>query len=286
MLNLLLAWEISGRVLQHLPGMEGWALCAWGAVPALMILLIARRGGVLPWPVEGNWASYLWLGSAPLALAAGFWLLYANLTQSGNAWPLPYLPLLNPLDATTLLVVLSLVCWYGSVQGSLLEPGRLLPQRQAKMLLAATLFIWFNALLLRSIHHWCGIPFNAPALFASLTVQTTLSICWCLLALTTMIQATRRGSRLLWLTGAGLLGAVVVKLFGVDLAGHGSLARIVSFVVVGLLILLIGWFSPAPPRLAEAGVAGDSATGGAATVQEELDGISVNNIRQHTEKND
>jgi uncharacterized membrane protein len=28
-------------------------------------------------------------------------------------------------------------------------------------------------------------------------------------------------------------------------------ARIVSFVGVGLLILLIGWFSPVPPRTAE-----------------------------------
>jgi uncharacterized membrane protein len=47
---------------------------------------------------------------------------------------------------------------------------------------------------------------------------------------------------------------VVVKLFMIDLAGHGSVARIVSFLVVGLLILLIGWFSPVPPRNAAGGM--------------------------------
>jgi uncharacterized membrane protein len=41
---------------------------------------------------------------------------------------------------------------------------------------------------------------------------------------------------------------VVVKLFLVDLASHGTVERIVSFVVVGLLMLVIGWFAPVPPR--------------------------------------
>jgi uncharacterized membrane protein len=253
LMTLLAAWELSGRIHHHLPGMETWGMCAWGVVPALAVLLIGRRGSGLPWPVEGNLAAYLGLGSAPLASAAGLWLLCANLTQAGNPWPLPYLPLLNPLDGATLLVLLSLVCWYRAIRGSLPDLAQMLPQREAVIALAATIFVWLNAILLRSIHHWCGVSFTARALFASLTVQTTLSICWSLLALTLMTLATRSGVRRIWLAGAGLLGAVVAKLFLVDLAGHGSVARIVSFVVVGLLILLIGWFSPVPPRATEGG---------------------------------
>jgi uncharacterized membrane protein len=249
LLALLLAGELSGRILHHLTGLETWALCAWGAVPALMVLLIARRGIALPWPVEDNLATYLGLGSAPLAIAAWFWLLYANLTQAGHPGPLPYLPLLNPLDGVTLLVLVSLVCWYRAIQGSLPGLAQGFPQREAGVLLAATLFVWLNAILLRSIHHWCGVPFTVHGLFASLTVQSTLSICWSLLALLVMTLATRRELRQIWMVGAGLLAVVVAKLFLVDLAGHGSLARIISFVVVGLLILLIGWFSPVPPKM-------------------------------------
>jgi uncharacterized membrane protein len=248
LMALLAAGELSGRISQHLPGMETWALCVWGTVPALMVLLIARRGAHLLWPVEGNLASYQGLGSTPLALAAWLWLLYANLTQAGNPAPLPYLPLLNPLDGVTLLVLVSLVCWYRAIQGALLDLAQRFPPREASAFLAATLFVWLNAILLRSIHHWCGIPFTVPALFASLTVQATVSICWCLLALAVMIVATHRELRQTWMAGAGLLGVVVAKLFLVDLAGHGSLARIITFVVVGLLILLIGWFSPVPPK--------------------------------------
>ena len=47
---------------------------------------------------------------------------------------------------------------------------------------------------------------------------------------------------------AGLLALVVAKLFIVDLAGTGTIGRIVSFLVVGLLMLLIGYISPLPPR--------------------------------------
>lgn len=248
LITLLAGWELSGRISHHLPGMETWALCAWGAVPALMVLLISRRGTHLPWPVEGNLTTYLGLGSMPLAIAGWLWLLYANLTQAGNPAPLPYLPVLNPLDGVTLLVLVSLACWYRAIRESHVELAQRLELREVAIVLGATLFIWLNAILLRSIHHWCGVPFTLPDLLDSLTVQSTLSICWCLLALAIMTVATRRELRFVWMVGAGLLGVVVVKLFLVDLAGHGSLARIISFVVVGLLILLIGWVSPVPPR--------------------------------------
>ena len=63
-----------------------------------------------------------------------------------------------------------------------------------------------------------------------------------------LLNPVRQGNRLIWLCGATLLGVVVAKLFMVDLAGHGTVARIVSFVAVGLLLLVIGWFAPVPPK--------------------------------------
>ncbi|MSM39425.1 MAG: DUF2339 domain-containing protein [Geobacter sp.] len=254
LVTLLASWELSGRIQHHLPGMETWAVSVWGVIPAVVVLLIVRHGDRLPWPVATNRAAYLGIGSTPVALAAWLWLLYANLTQAGNPWPLSYLPLVNPLDGATLMVLISLVCWYRVVRDVIPDPAEKLPQREAAIGLALTSFIWLNAVLLRSIHHWCDVPFTFHGLFSSLTVQATLSICWCLLALTAMTVATRRGGRRIWLAGAGLLAAVVAKLFLVDLAGHGSVARIISFVVVGLLILLIGWFSPVPPQAAKGSV--------------------------------
>jgi len=44
-----------------------------------------------------------------------------------------------------------------------------------------------------------------------------------------------------------LLGIVVLKLFFVELADRDGLFRIVSFIGVGALLLLVGYFAPVPP---------------------------------------
>jgi uncharacterized membrane protein len=62
-----------------------------------------------------------------------------------------------------------------------------------------------------------------------------------------MLVATRRTARGVWVTGAVLLAVTIVKLFVVDLSRVGTVERIVSFIAVGLLTLVIGYFSPLPP---------------------------------------
>jgi uncharacterized membrane protein len=54
--------------------------------------------------------------------------------------------------------------------------------------------------------------------------------------------------RAVWITGAALMAVVVVKLFLVDLGNAGTLGRIVSFLGVGVLLLIVGYFAPVPPR--------------------------------------
>ncbi|WP_205409790.1 DUF2339 domain-containing protein [Pseudothauera hydrothermalis] len=44
---------------------------------------------------------------------------------------------------------------------------------------------------------------------------------------------------------------LVVKLFLLDLSNIGCIERVVSFLGVGLLMLVIGEFAPLPPRAAE-----------------------------------
>jgi uncharacterized membrane protein len=65
-----------------------------------------------------------------------------------------------------------------------------------------------------------------------------------------MVLAKRRCVREPWLAGALLLAAVVLKLFLVDLSGISTLARIISFLGVGALMMLIGYLAPLPPRAA------------------------------------
>jgi uncharacterized membrane protein len=61
--------------------------------------------------------------------------------------------------------------------------------------------------------------------------------------------------RPLWLVGAGLLGLVVVKLLLIDLSNAGGAERIIAFIVVGVLMLVVGYFAPLPPKAQAAATA-------------------------------
>jgi uncharacterized membrane protein len=50
------------------------------------------------------------------------------------------------------------------------------------------------------------------------------------------------------MAGAALLGAVVLKLIAVDLSGSGTVTRIISFIGVGVLMLVIGYVAPLPGK--------------------------------------
>ena len=74
---------------------------------------------------------------------------------------------------------------------------------------------------------------------------------WTLIALGLMIGGHLRRRREVWLIGAALIAVVVAKLFFVELSNRGGLARIVSFIGVGGLLLVVGYFAPLPPKRVE-----------------------------------
>jgi uncharacterized membrane protein len=204
----------------------------------------------LVWPVSRHTSSYLIFGPIPLVVFLGAWTLYANFTSNGDPAPLPYLPLLNPLDIAQMLAFLVLAYWFLTLSG--LGYAETLGENRKSLyaVFGGMMFIWANGALLRTLHHWGGVAFRADAMAHSILVQSALSLFWSLLALCAMVVATRKSLRVLWIAGAVLMGVVVVKLFLIDLSGVGTVERIVSFIGVGLLMLLIGYMSPVPPRLA------------------------------------
>jgi uncharacterized membrane protein len=107
-------------------------------------------------------------------------------------------------------------------------------------------WFWLNLILLRSAAHYLGIDYRFADLAASNTVQALLSLVWAASAFVLMRIAARTATRRLWWGGALLLGIVVAKLFLIDLASGGSIALVVSFVGVGLLLLLVGYLAPYP----------------------------------------
>jgi uncharacterized membrane protein len=112
-------------------------------------------------------------------------------------------------------------------------------------------FGWFNLMLLRTAAHFLGLSYRFSTLYASQFVQAMLSIVWTLTAFMLMRYAVRKLSKPLWMVGAALLVVVIAKLALVDLSKLAGVARVVSLMGVGGLMVLIGYLAPLPRRDAE-----------------------------------
>lgn len=233
---------------QHFDLAGGWRATALVVAPGVLLLAASSEAAATRWPLRDRAPAYLGWGAVPLLGAFALWVVVTDLSLAADPAPLPWLPLLNPVDLAHLFLGLVTWCWARRVRGLPEGTGLTADPVLWRAGLGALAFLWLNAVLLRSIHHWTGVPYRPDDLFASTLVQAALSLFWTTLALVLMATGARRAWRALWMTGAGLMAVVVVKLFMIDLDRVGSVARIVSFLGVGLLMLLIGYLAPVPPK--------------------------------------
>lgn len=251
----VLALELRYLMLSLADHYNAWRWLGWALLPTayLWVMAQARR---LPWPVAGFEREYRLWAAAPLAALMLAWFWLANASSAGDSDPLPYLPLFNPLELGLLLCLGALFVWARNALPRFgLAPVRVLPVVQA--VAGLSLFALLTVMVMRTAHHWGGVLWQSAALFDSMLVQAGLSIVWTLIALALMLFGHLRIRRELWLVGAALIALVVAKLFFVELGNRGGLERIVSFIGVGVLLLVVGYFAPLPPRKAEKSAAAD-----------------------------
>ncbi|WP_431625009.1 DUF2339 domain-containing protein [Enterobacter kobei] len=228
-----------------------WGMAAWGSG-----LAMAAGGGVIlalsaavrrrAWPF-GEWpALYTCLAPIPVVVALLVLLVVTNF-QDGVVYRQTWLPLVNPLEEGAAFALLGLVVFYRAVDRyypALLAQARPWPA----VAIMAFGFWWLNGALMRALAWYGDVAWNMASLWDSRLIQTTFTLFWMLIALVAMVHATRRASRQEWLCGAALLGVVMVKLMLVDSAGGGGLSRAVAFIGVAILVLIVGYFSPLPPK--------------------------------------
>jgi uncharacterized membrane protein len=221
----------------------GWADAASAVTVALFLL--APVAAPLDWPLRRHRAAYLRAGAVPAAFLCLWWAVTSLFRGDPN--PLPYIPVLNPMDMAQALVLAALAVW-ARAAGREKALGSFAPERWLPAFLGVGGFAWANVVLARSVHFLGAVPYSFDALFRSEVMQASCSVLWSTAAMAAMLLGWRRANRRAWLAGAALLAVVVVKLFLVDLDGIGTVARIVSFLGVGLLMLVMGYFCPLPPK--------------------------------------
>jgi uncharacterized membrane protein len=243
--TLELAWQIRALDLAD----DVWHRIVHGVVPAFALLTLLAPAVRTRWPVSAGGGAYLRVGAFGLAAWLWTWAMVMNFDDAGAASG-SYLPILNPVEIAQLAAFGAVARWVAGLSGEAREEWMPDDLRSALAVAqVAAIFALLNAMLLRFIHHSTGIPYALDALMGSTLVQASLSIFWGAIALGAMVLGTRLARRALWFAGAWLLAIVLVKMFLVDLSSTGTVARIVSFIGVGVLMLVIGRFSPVPPAV-------------------------------------
>jgi uncharacterized membrane protein len=242
----LIGWEAGWLLDQLAGGGRVWPFIALGAVPAFVVVVLIRLRNQHGWPLE-PWSD-AYRGWLPSLLVAGLmvWTV-AGLSMNGDPRPLPYLPLLNPLDLVQVFVFLVTISWVLWMRSEPAAPAGGLSPAVLWGITATGVFLWLTAVVARTVHHVAEVRYQAEAMFRSDLFHTAIAVLWGLLAFGAMVTSNRLNNRTVWFAGAGLLAVVVAKLFMVDLSGSGTVSRIVSFLAVGGLMLVVGFFTPLPP---------------------------------------
>lgn len=217
-------------------------MVAVAVVPVLFSFWLFLPKKYISW-MEIHRNTYQFTGAGGLVTVLIFWELTAFRIAPDFSL-LPYIPVLNLLDMMQIAVLGTVFYW-------IYHNRTFFPQNTRTVLYALTVFISVllaSVIFARIVHSFKGVDYTLVALWKNIYFQSGLSILWSTIAIIAMLLSKRYSSRLLWLSGFGLLILVVLKLFFVELASSGTIERIISFIVVGSLLLLIGYFVPLPPN--------------------------------------
>jgi uncharacterized membrane protein len=229
----------------HLQLATVWVWLAALAPLAALFWCVLARAGFARWPdADAAERSRTAVLASLAVVLTGAWL--AGLFCAGDPAPLPFLPVLNPLELALLGWLLLLLAWYRGAA----EQGRaFIDAENGARALAVAFFVLLTDITLRGTHFLGGVPWG-EALQQSPLAQAALSIVWTVAGIATMLLGKRRGSRAVWIGGSVLMGVVIVKLLLVDRQHLQDLTAIVGVLVVGALLVGVGYFAPAPPRAA------------------------------------
>ena len=216
-----------------------WAQLSWLVVPlAMWIVFHTQRHREF---FRRHQAIYQHFAMPLCALAAACWMLWTNFSTPFQPSPLPYIPVLNPVELASAGML-----WFALKSLPEALPPEL--RRTTATAVAALAFMLISAGVMRVWHFYDDITWRLDIMLQSFGLQASLSVVWAVTAIILMVLGNRRKQRSYWMTGATLMGIVVVKLFLIELSNSGGIERIASFIIVGLLLLLVGWFAPVPPK--------------------------------------
>ncbi|WP_392559194.1 DUF2339 domain-containing protein [Orbus mooreae] len=204
------------------------------------------------YPLQMYQKQYWLIGLLPVALYLLFSLI-TGLYSSGQIVYWTYIPFINPLEESAGFTLMMLAVWLHQVSKLLVVQNRvqtniITPSLLISLFIISLIFLWGNSIILRTISQLLDLSWSFYVLWHNNIVQVVLSLVWTLSALILIVIAHRYVLRNLWFVGAILQVIVVLKLVFVDSVELDGLMRAFVFIGVALLMLVIGYLAPIPPR--------------------------------------
>ena len=239
------AWQVD-RVAEGV-----WPLAATTAAVMMLAGAPAAARRWLAWPLGAHRRTYTLACSGPLLMVLAVVVLGAAVASDGDPSPLLYLPVVNPLGVLVGMQLALSLAWRKLAAAERDHPFEAVVEARWTRALAALGIVLATTETARTVSHWLDVPWNLESLWESTALQMSLSILWAVIALSGMVAGVRMARRAVWVAGASWMAVVLAKLFLVDLRNLTALGRVVSFIVVGVLLLIVGYLAPVPPAAPE-----------------------------------
>ncbi|MWN31989.1 MULTISPECIES: DUF2339 domain-containing protein [unclassified Gilliamella] len=199
--------------------------------------------------------SYWMTGLIPIVLYISYYLI-VGLSMSGQIIYWQYIPILNPLEESAIFGLIMLTVWlkfaisYSHIGNKIINTSYFnipLPNMVLVLLITLT-FLWSNSIVLRYLSQTFDISWMAYSLWHNNIVQMTASLLWMLTSVILITIGHRYSLRKVWYSGEIIQMIVIIKLIFVDIRELDGLLRAFAFIGVALLMLLIAYLAPLPPK--------------------------------------
>lgn len=230
-----------------------WSLMATIACSIILLFyfLIKRQYITSFLLIKSYWA----VGLLPLIGYIAYYLV-AGLSMSGQIIYWSYIPIINPLEESAIFSLLMFSVWiklmtnyvqFDNKTTNFVSWNIPLPNWILISLVTLT-FLWGNSVVLRCLSQIFDITWNTHTLWHNNIVQMTASLLWMLSAVILIAIGHRYSFRKIWYSGQLIQITVIIKLIFVDIQETDGLLRAFAFIGIALLMLLIGYLAPIPPK--------------------------------------
>lgn len=219
----------------------GLALIGLGMFPNMGVSILAIAPilyAVFTWKTDEH---SQWMHEPMVWALALAWLVWTCFDVSAMDGYL--FPLFNFSDVFSIVVTLGLM-WL--IYHHTFDGNQGLEWAIKVMTITVALLV-LSSVMVRALHYLIGTPLWSNEIWQNGIVQLSLTGLWLILAFLLMTFSSRRFIRQLWFIGAALLGVVVFKLLLLDLSQTATLTRVISFIMSGVVMLVIAYLAPLPP---------------------------------------